>query len=70
MIIKITFDFLSLIYTLIIVLSFYLVDVLRSSIMSQLMIFFCFVSFSNYHCSDYINQFEIAIMKKNNFIYH
>jgi hypothetical protein len=38
MIIKITSDFLFLIYTLIIVLSFYLVDVLRSSIMSQLII--------------------------------
>jgi hypothetical protein len=69
-IVKITFDSLSLIYTLIIVLSFYFVDVLRSSIMSQLIILFCFVSFSNYHCFDYINQFETAIMKKNNFTYH
>ncbi len=65
-----TFNFLSLVYTLIIVLSFYLVDVLRSSVMSQLIILFCFVSFSNYHCSDYINQLETAIMKRNNFTYH
>ncbi len=70
MIVKITSDSLFLIYTLIIVLSFYLVDVFRSSIMSQLIILFCSVSFSNYHCSDYINQFEIAIIKRNNFIYH
>jgi hypothetical protein len=70
MIIKITSDFLFLIYILIIIFSFYLVDVLRSSIMSQLIIFFCSVSFSNYHCFDYINQFETAIMKRNNFTYH
>jgi hypothetical protein len=69
-IVKIIFDFFFLIYTLIIVFSFYLVDVLRSSIMSQLIILFCFVSFSNYHYSDYINQFETAIMKRNNFTYH
>jgi hypothetical protein len=67
MIIKITSDSFFLIYTLIIVVSFYLVDVFCSSIMSQLIILFYSVSFSNYHCFDYINQLETAIMKKKQF---